>query len=55
MHTPTESFDSRLLRFGALGILAMVIAAFISIAAPQVTAAADPGYDEAGEALWPMS
>jgi hypothetical protein len=54
MHTPTESFDSRLLRFGAVGILVLVIAAFISIA-PRPTVVTTPGYDEAGESRWPMS
>lgn len=56
-YSPTASFDSRLLAAGALGIAAFVAAAFLSIAAPQITAATAqaPVYDGAGETQWPKS
>ena len=55
MHTPQDSFDFRVLRFGAIGICALLIAAFMSIATPKLIAAATPAYDEAGSTQWPMS
>jgi hypothetical protein len=41
----TQSFDSRLLGWGAVGIVALIVAAFISLATPQFTANAAPATD----------
>jgi hypothetical protein len=49
----TQSFDARLLSWGAIGIAALIVAAFMSLAAPRFTATT-VDYD-AGSSQWPMS
>jgi hypothetical protein len=38
----TQSFDARLLSWGAIGIAALIVAAFMSLAAPRFTATTSP-------------
>jgi hypothetical protein len=54
-HVFTQSFDSRLLSWGAVGIGALIVAAFLSLAAPRFTGSTARGYDAAGSSRWPMS
>jgi hypothetical protein len=51
----TQSFDARLLSWGAIGIGALIVAAFISIAAPRFAAGTARDYDAASSSRWPMS
>jgi hypothetical protein len=51
----TQSFDARLLGWGAIGLAALIVAAFMSLAAPRFTATTEPDYDAAGSSRWPMS
>jgi len=52
----TQSFDARLLGWGAIGIAALIVAAFMSLAAPRFTATTTtvPDYD-VSSSRWPMS
>ena len=50
----TQSFDARLLSWGAIGIGALIIAAFVSLAAPRFAAGTARDYD-ASSSRWPMS
>lgn len=51
----TQSFDSRLLGWGAIGIGALLIAAFVSLATPRFAGGQARDYDAAGSSAWPMS
>ncbi len=53
----TQSFDARLLSWGAIGIAALIVAAFMSLATPRASPATTcaPNYDAAGSSRWPMS
>jgi hypothetical protein len=53
----TQSFDARLLSWGAISIAALIVAAFMTLAAPRFTATTTtaPDYDAAGSSRWPMS
>jgi hypothetical protein len=51
----TQSFDSRLLSWGAIGIGALIVAAFLSLTAPRFAGGTARDYDAAGSSRWPMS
>lgn len=55
MYKPRASFDSRVLSVGGLAMFAAIIAAFVSIATPEVTAATPAAYDGASTTECPVS
>jgi hypothetical protein len=50
----SQSFDARLLSWGAIGIGALIVAAFLSIAAPRFGGNTARDYDSTSS-RWPMS
>ncbi len=55
MKTPRNSFDTRILSFAGIGICALIVSAFISVATPKVTAPLAGTYDGASSSEWPKS